>query len=308
MTPKESRIIPVIIDTDLGFDDINAILYLLNHPDISIKAISVSCGLTEVEIGTRNLLRLLDHLGRRDIPVITGAKTPLSTNHTFPREWRERSNKFYNLNLPETDLKPAESEILVKEIKAETENITIIALGPLTNIAKLFQEEPSIKEKIAIIYIMGGAVNIPGNVGNEYPEIPNYKAEWNIYIDPHAADIILTSGILITLIPLNATNDVPMTEEFKVKLAKMKKTREAEIVSQFMTSGPYFWDELAVVVVTNPSVVSMEDHHIEVITEEGNSSGETVSKPGKINAQVAVKADAQAFEIQFIKTINRPVD
>jgi len=108
MTRKESRIIPVIIDTDLGFDDINAILYLLKHPEISIKAFAVSCGLTEVEVGTRNLLRLLDHLGRRDIPVITGAKTPLSTNHTFPKAWRERSNNFYGLNLPETNQKPAE--------------------------------------------------------------------------------------------------------------------------------------------------------------------------------------------------------
>ena len=83
------------------------------------------------------------------------------------------------------------------------------------------------------------------------------------------------------------------------------KTREAEIVSQFMTSGPYFWDELTAVVVTNPSVVTLEDHHVEVIIEEGNSSGETVSIPGEINTQVAIEADPQAFENQFIEIINK---
>jgi len=305
MTHKESRIIPVIIDTDLGFDDINAILYLLKHPEISIKAISVSCGLTEVEVGTKNLLRLLDHLGRRDIPVITGREIPLSTKHTFPRAWRERSNNFYGLNLPETDLNPAESGILADKIRNVTGNTTIIALGPLTNIAELFQIDPSLKEKIDRIYIMGGAVNIPGNVGHEYPEIPNYNAEWNIYIDPHAADIIFRSGLSLTLVPLNATNLVPVTEKFKTKLAKIAKTREAEIISQFMTSGPYFWDELTAVVVTTPSVVTLEDHRIEVIIEEGKSSGETISTPGEINTQVAVNADSQAFEDQFIKIINK---
>jgi pyrimidine-specific ribonucleoside hydrolase len=305
MESRKSKTIPVIIDTDVGKDDIGAILYLLKHPNISIKAISVSCGLTYVEVGAKNLLKLLDHLGRRDIPVVVGREKPLACDHSFPPEWRETSKFFFGLRLPKTDLNPAESGILSTIIKEQTEKITILAIGTLTDIAELLQSEPSVKEKTDRIFIMGGAVNVSGNVGIEYPKIPNYKAEWNIYVDPHAADIVFRSKVPITLVPLDATNYVPIKKEFIEKLAKTSVTREAEIACQFMTPGLYFWDQLTAVVVTNPSIVSLKNYHIEVIVEEGNSSGETRSVSGEINAQVAVKANAQAFENQFVKIINQ---
>ena len=298
------KMINILIDTDVARDDIGAILYLLKHPEVSIKAMSVSCGLTYIDVGADNLLRLLNHLGGRDIPVITGAKTPLKTDHTFPPKWRNCSNTFFGLDLPETDLKPFESENLASVIEEQPEKIIVVVLGPLTNIAELFQTNPTVKEKIEQIIIMGGAVNTPGNVGQEYSPIPNFDAEWNIYIDPHAADIVFKSGVPLTLVPLDATNNLPITEELKEKLVDTIVTPEAKIAFQFMIPGACFWDQLTAVVVTDPSVVTLEDHHIEIIVEEGNSSGKTVSVSGEINTRVAIAADAQAFENHFFKILN----
>jgi len=151
---------------------------------------------------------------------------------------------------------------------------------------------------------MGGAVNVPGNVGIE-SDIPNYEAEWNFYIDPHAVHIILTSDIPILLIPLDATNKVPITEEFQENLGQVKLTPEADIAYQFLTPGLYFWDILTAVALTDIEVVTIQDFYLEAVLDEENHEGETVSIEGKpINAQVAIDADRSAFEAKFLEIIN----
>ncbi|MHA2363801.1 MAG: nucleoside hydrolase, partial [Candidatus Hodarchaeales archaeon] len=230
--------IPVIIDTDVAPDDIGAILYLLKHPRISVRAITVSCGITYIDAGVNNVLQLLDYLEIHNIPVAGGKTTPLNTNHAFPPLWREGSENFFGLNLPQTNLQPSvmnASELIVSIINTSIENTTIITLGPLTNIATAFQSDPTIKDKIELIDIMGGAIDVAGNVGFEYPEIPNFVAEWNMYIDPHAADIVFKSGVPIMLIPLDATNKVPVTEDFRTNLGNVMQTPEANIVHQLLT-------------------------------------------------------------------------
>ncbi len=300
--------IPIIIDTDVAPDDVGAILYLLKHPKISVRAITVSCGVTYVKTGVNSILQLLDYLGIRDIPVAAGKDTPLYTNHSVPTQWRETSAGFYGLDLPQTNLQPPEmnaTELIISTINASTENITIVTLGPLTNIAMAFQAEPSIKDRIELIDIMGGAVNVAGNVGSESP-IPNYEAEWNIYIDPHAADIIFKSGVPIMLVPLDATNEVPQTEDFQMELKNVMTTPEAIIVHTFTTPGLYFWDQLAAVALTDPSVVTLETYSIEIELDNESQIGRT--KPveeGQPNAQVAVDADASKFEDLFIEIINQ---
>lgn len=302
--------ISIIIDTDVGYDDIGALLYLLKHPRIKIHGISISCGITYIEAGVNNVLKLLDYLEKKTILVIPGKEKPLFVNHSFPKKWRERSAQFYGIKLPSTTLQPSRmnlSELIYSVWNLTQEKVFIVGLGPLTNIAQVIQDQ-TINEFIEGLYIMGGAVDIPGNVGTEYPDIPNFVSEWNFFIDPQAAEIVFSeSGIPTTLIPLNATNRVPHTEEFRNKVAKIKRTKEIEIVYQLLNPNvSYFWDELAAVALTNPEIITLENHHINVITEKITHAGWTRSiKNKKPNALVAMDADPLKFELQYIKILNQ---
>ncbi len=307
LSNQELKTISVIIDSDGAPDDVYAILYLLKHPRVSVRALTLSCGVSYVEEGAANFVKLLSYLGYEDIPVAAGKETPILTNHTFPTPWRQGSYNFYGLDLPPTENKVSDlnaSELIVSIVNSSPENITIVALGPLTNVALAIQSNPSIIGKIELLAIMGGAVNVLGNVGIE-SDIPNYEAEWNFYIDPHAVHTILNSDIPILLIPLDATNKVPITEEFQENLGQVKLTPEANIVHQFLTPGLYFWDILTAVALTDIEVVTIQDFHLEVVLDEENHEGETVSIEGEpINAQVAIDADRSAFEAKFLEIIN----
>ncbi|UCE13015.1 MAG: nucleoside hydrolase [Candidatus Heimdallarchaeota archaeon] len=298
---------PIIIDVDVDTSDTNALLYLLNSPSVTIRAITVSCGITYIDAGVENVLRLLDYLSIEDVLVAGGRSVPLETNHSFPIQWRQASTSFFGLSLPATDLQPSDmnaSELIVSLLNESP--MSIIALGPLTNIADALLIDPTISQKIERIDIMGGAVNVPGNIGNVYPQIPNYVAEWNFYIDPHAADLVFTSSIQnIRLIPLDATDQVPITSDFKSKLQENLLTKEAEIANQLLIEGLYFWDELTVVAFTNPEVVTCEMYHIDIIMDQEDHEGQSVRNvSAPVNAQVAVGADSTKFEQLFLKAIN----
>lgn len=304
---QETEKILVIIDSDGAPDDVYAILYLLKHPRISVRALTLSCGVSYVNEGAYNLVQLISYLGYDDIPVAAGKETPLYVDHTFPTPWREGSKNFYGLNLPYTEKQVSDlsaSELIISLANSSAEKITIVALGPLTNVALAIQSDPSIVEKIELLDIMGGAVNVPGNVGYE-SDIPNFEAEWNFYIDPHAADIVLCSGIPILLVPLDATNQVPITEEFKEKLGQQTITTEADIIHQFLTPGLYFWDILTAVALTDRNIVTIQEYHLEIVINKENHEGETLPLDEEIyNAQVAIDANRTAFEAKFLEIVN----
>ena len=281
----------------------------MNNPLVYIKAITVSCGVTYIDAGVENVLRLLDYLDIENIIVAGGSSVPLETNHSFPQGWRQASTSFYGVSLPATQLLPSTinaSELIVNTINEADSPITIIALGPLTNIANALLIDPTIKQKIDRIDIMGGAVNVLGNIGKVYPQIPNYVAEWNLYVDPHAADIVFSSIENIRLVPLDATNEVPITSEFK---SKLQETKEADIANQLLTEGLFFWDELTAVALTNPEVLSLEMFHIDIIVDQENHEGQTVrNDSAPVNAEVAIGADPIMFASLFLGAINHETD
>lgn len=300
--------IPIILDVDVDTSDTNALLYLLKNPLVSIKAITVCCGVTYIDAGVENVLKLLDYLDIENIPVAGGSPSPLVANHSFPTEWREASNNFYGVSLPTTPNQPSEknaSELIVTMLHEAETPMPILALGPLTNIAHAIQRDPTVTQKIARIDIMGGAVNVPGNIGNVYPPIPNYVAEWNFYIDPHAAEIVFSSIENIRLVPLDATNQVPITAGFKTKLEEQKQTKEAEIAYQLLVEGLFFWDELTAVAFTNSEVLILEMNHINIVIDQETHEGQTVKNASApTNAAVAIGADPVAFEELFLSAIN----
>ncbi len=163
------------------------------------------------------------------------------------------------------------------------------------------------------MYIMGGAVNVPGNVGASGVNIDNNVAEWNIYVDPQAANVVFHSGAPITLVPLDATNQVPLTIEFLDEFKSKHTSPEATFVfdmltkqRQFIEAGYYFWDPLAAAILTNEDLATYQNNNLCVVENEGPESGWTKSGEGCPQIRVAVSADAGRFKQIFLDTLNTP--
>ncbi len=317
-TPFTGAVRPVIIDTDMAADDWMAILYLLNRPDVSVEAITVTgTGEAHCEPGIKNAMNLAALAGQPAIPVSCGRTTPLQGDHAFPQEWRTMVDTLAGLTLPANPASGSPQtavELLTAKINSMPGKVTILALGPLTNLAEALQSAPEIKENIEMLYIMGGAVDVPGNVGFSNAGIDNMVADWNIYVDPRAAAIVLQSGVPVTLVPLDATNQVPVTLKFINRLKNARKTPEARFVfdvlsktqySDFVRFGRYyFWDTLAAAILTDPSLANFETRNLIVIEEEGNQSGRTQSSEIGAPVRMAVEVEAERFEQMFLDTLN----
>ena len=201
--PVDADAQPVIIDTDMAADDWLAILYLLGQPDLDILAITVTgAGEAHCDAGTQNALDLALLAGRPDIPVSCGRETPLVGNHVFPEEWRKAVDAMFWLSLPVSDRKVADETavgMLTRIIRESPQKVHVITLGPLTNLAEALNADPGLVENLEMITIMGGAVDVPGNVGTS-SSIQNQTAEWNFYVDPQAALDVLEAGAPITLV------------------------------------------------------------------------------------------------------------
>jgi pyrimidine-specific ribonucleoside hydrolase len=303
---------PLIIDTDAGSDDFLAIAYLLSHPSVHIDAITVGNGLAHVDAGARNLSKLVALSGRKNLPVFRGRPTPLKATAEFPREWRKISDELPGVNLPPS---PAQSpskgavDYLIEHLKDQRHHVRVLALGPLTNLAEALQREPSVAGSIDEIVIMGGAIRVPGNLGDGgLFQTPNKTAEWNIFVDPLAARFVFRSGIKILLVPLDATNKVPIDlaflEEFQAKAHSPLGLVAAQILKtdREMIQGGYFfaWDPLAAVALLHPRVIKSSRLHID-IAQDALEEGRTVQTPGSPNADVAMDVDAAGFRKIFLQ-------
>ncbi|MBL8153261.1 MAG: nucleoside hydrolase [Anaerolineae bacterium] len=302
---------PLIIDTDMAMDDWMGILYLLQRSDVQVLAVTVSgTGEAYCDPGVQNAMNLLALAGNPDIPVACGRETPLKGNNVFPQEWRDAVNVMYGHELPANPNTPVDLtavELLQQTINDSPEKVTLLVLGPQTNIAEMIQAAPAVVERIAMIYAMGGAVDVPGNVN----EGDNTVAEWNAYVDPLALSQVIASGVPVTLIPLDATTQTPLNAKFYRALSADLTTPEAEFVQAvlkdilpYMSYGYSFWDQLAAVTVTDERVVTIEERTISVITDDGTEFGRTQPDPNGQPVRVAVGADAALFEQIFLNVLN----
>ena len=306
----------VIIDTDMAADDWMAILYMLKRPDIHIEAITVTgAGEAHCEPGVRNALHLVALAGHADIPVSCGREAPLQGDHTFPSDWRMNVDAFAGLTLPQNSASPSSQsavELLTTTIQSASDKVTILTLGPLTNLAEAVQAAPKLKDQVEMVYIMGGAVDVPGNVGISGAGISNTSAEWNMYCDPYAAGLVFKSGVPITLVPLDATNHVQVTGKFYDQIKDDHRTPEATFVFDVLSTyrgfiqsgGYYFWDPLAAAILTDNSLAVFETWRLIVTEEEGGESGRTQVSEDGVAIQVAVNADGERFERLFLDTLN----
>lgn len=302
----------IIIDTDMAADDWMAILTILKNPNFSVEAITVTgTGFATCEAGTHIALGLLAMEGVSDVPVSCWRDTPLIGENPVPPEWLTTMEVAESLGLPEGGEAADEDAVALftSTLEASSENLTILALGPLTNVGAALEASPSLVEKIDMIYVMGGAVDVDGSGVTE----ENTTAEWNIYCDPHAARLVFESGAPITLVPLDATNDTPVTPEFVEAFAAAQQTPEAEFVYNNVLVGSaesieagwyYFWDPLAAAVLADESLVTLESRDVTVVDTPGADYGRTKPVGNGPEIQVATAADAAAFEEFFITILN----
>jgi len=187
--------------------------------------------------------------------------------------------------------------------------VRILALGPLTNLGEVLRRRPRSARGIQELLIMGGAVRAPGNLGDGgYFKTDNTSAEWNLFLDPLAAQIVFASRVPIRLVPLDATNRVPVDLAFLEELEARGRTPLGRFVAQvletdrkFIAAGFYCaWDPLAAVALVEPAVLTAQPLAIE-IRQNPPEEGRTREAAGRrANARVALGADAAAFKRIFL--------
>lgn len=264
----------VVVDTDLAFDDIMALLYLLQRDDVAIDAITITgTGEAHCDPGVRNALALLALGGSPDTPVACGRETPLQGTNAFPDEWRAAVDDLSMVDLPAVE-RGADPRGAVRLLLDTLDgNATLITLGPLTNVAEALRDDPELGSRVPEFIAMAGAIDVAGNT-------PNGVAEFNVWVDPLAAKEVI-EGMQVTLVPLDATDDVPFTPFFADTLAAHRSSPEAEAVDAIIAAnqeifleGAYsFWDTLATALVFRPELATWDATPVVVTASQDAGAG-----------------------------------
>lgn len=293
----------VIIDTDPGIDDAMAILFALAAPALRVEAITTVFGNVAVEQTTRNALTILEVARREDIPVVPGADRPLL------RAYRGRGELIHGRDgLGETDLPPPKGEpqaeraaaFLAARIMEAPGEITLVALGPLTNLALAVRLEPRLAERVRRVVLMGGAATTAGNASP--------VAEANIYNDPEAAHIVFHAGWPVTMVGLDVTHRVVMDTEYLARLQEARTPAVDFILKvtahylrhyrkRLQMDGFYVHDPTAVAYVIRPDLFQTRRVYVDVALGEGRCSGQTMADwrgqwQQEPNVEVCVDVDA----------------
>ena len=288
---KEEPHIAVIWDDDGSPDGMIALMYLLLNPNVEVKALTVSSGEAYPREFALLLERMLLKLDRTDIPIGAGSETPLSGNNAFPDPWRVATSDFWGIELPEIPDQPEPldaAELIIDVLKASMEPVTIFISGTHTNLAEALRIEPKIKYKIASVEVMGGALFVPGNIASDWPDATNETAEWNIFIDPVAAVEVFSSGLPLSITPLDATDEVVWTRQ-DADAWQTSTSPEGILAYQLLDwtlntwfqDGVYIWDLVAAVNLTHPEYCESKPLYVEISTEKGPDEGRTVVFEGE---------------------------
>lgn len=308
----DASVVPVVIDYSPTVSDVGALIYLLSEPEVDVIAVTLpATGEAGCETGLEVTLGILAMFDRNDIPVACDPTIPAHAN-----EWPQAfigGNDALALALPDavSEPDPRPTTQLIAEVVAAAENpVVLFAVAPLTNVANALDHDPSLVENLEQIVIMGGAVDAPGNVSGT-------GAEWNVWIDVPAAAAVISSGAAVTLVPLDATNDVPTPGLWELDIRELPTSPPTEYLAAMLavfptaTSGSfYLWDELAAGVAAGHTLTTNETITITVVEEAGPDFGKTTRDPEGRPITVAFSVpDPAAFYRHFLTTIaGEPVD
>jgi inosine-uridine nucleoside N-ribohydrolase len=270
----------VIIDTDPGVDDALALLLAMRSPELKIEGITTVAGNVPLELTLPNALRMVEIAGRTDIPVAAGAKVPL-LRRLVTAAYAHGENGLGGAVFPEPKIKPVAepaAEFICQIVRNYPSEVTLIPIGPLTNIATALNLDSGLAALVRGIVMMGGSLS----GGNITP-----AAEFNIYVDPEAARIVFQSGIPITMVGLDATRKTSLTEDHVRALeaaqnpvsqaaAKIGRSSINHNREQGFLVGPNMHDSLAVAAFLDPSILKVKEYYVDVETTGELTAGETL--------------------------------
>jgi len=317
----------VIIDTDPGTDDAMAIILALNSPEFKVEALTVVPGNVEAKQGLENALKIVSLAGRCDVVVAGGAQHPLNQKLITAQFWHGK-NGLADVELPASKCKADPRfgpDLIIEMVHRYPHEITLIPVGPLTNIALAVSKDPSIAFLVKDIVIMGGSIS-GGNV--------NGAAEANIYNDPEAAQIVFNAGWMVTMVGSDVGERTLITRKYLAELQSSHGPESdfiAKIADFYLTrseksgySGAAMYDPLAVGIALDSTLGTLKEMHVEVETKGEFTRGETVAnRMGsneknvlhgdhyeiegvielKPNARVCLASDADRFLQMFVSRI-----
>jgi pyrimidine-specific ribonucleoside hydrolase len=283
--------IPIILDCDPGHDDAVAIVLALARPELRLLAITTVAGNAPLDRTTRNALRVLTLIGRTDIPVAAGAERPLVRDPWVPGAFHGDSG-LDGADLPEPAVGPvpiAALELASALLREAGERVTLVATGPLTNVALLLRAAPALRDRIAAISLMGGSLG----EGNS-----TAAAEFNIWADPEAAAIVFESGIPIRMAGLDVTHQALVLPADIARLDALG-TRPGRVFADLMRffaihhrdrygwDGPPVHDAVAVAWLVEPDLVGSMTLRVDVETIGEHTRGRTVADPEGLSGRPA---------------------
>jgi inosine-uridine nucleoside N-ribohydrolase len=317
----------IIFDTDPGTDDAMALMLALNSPELDVRAITVVPGNVTARQGLENALRMVSLANRCDVPVAGGAQHPLFQKLITAEFWHGK-NGLADIELPPSKCKADEHfgpDLIIQLVHASPHEITLVPVGPLTNIALAISKDPSIVPLVKEVVIMGGSIS-GGNV--------NAAAEANIYNDPEAAQIVFQAGWPLTMVGLDVGDKTLLSQKYLDQLNVkhgpvndfMRSVAQflVTLSAKFGSPGTPMYDPLAVGVAIDPTLVKAPAMHVDVETRGEFTRGETVANRRgavernvlhgdryiiegvdevKPNAKVCTDVDADRFLQMFVSRI-----
>ncbi len=287
--------VKLIIDTDPGVDDAVALLMALSSPQLELTGITTVGGNVPLARSTRNALAILDYAGRPDVPVAQGAARPCHGRFGYAYSYHGKSG--LSRRLPEPRIRPVDAsaaDFLAEKLSSDPGGITLVALGPLTNLAHLLKRYPSALGQAASLVVMGGAV---GGGGNASP-----YAEFNFFSDPVVANLVVSSGVPLTLVDLHAGRRTFLTREAAQETtARSPMGRLAlQLLNNWFRSDANrrrfeFYDPLAIAAALQPQLVSSRPMALEVETIDQLRKGEVRVVSGTGPVSVVDQVDERAF-------------
>ena len=294
----------VIVDTDPGADDALALMMAMNSPDLQVEGITTVGGNATLSDTTDNALRLLEHLDGKQsaIPVAVGAGEPL--RGSFTHAYHVHGAGGLGVRLPAPTLRPhgmSAVEFICSRAAKPAEPLTVIALGPLTNVAAALESRPYLVDALSEVVVMGGAFEVPGNI--------TPYAEFNIHEDPEAANAVFASGVPVTLVGLDVTRQTSMHRQSgpqwftgTSKSAQLgnrilaDRFRERADLQEFSLHDP-----LAVAAAIDPDILTCRPAQVSVVTD-GKERGRTIARYGDGTVTVAVGVDVPRA-VQMVRSL-----
>ena len=310
---RAGHALPLLIDTDVAPDDLVALAFLVGSPKVEVRAITVSgTGEAHCVRGVDVVLRLLERLHAPPIAVACGRETPIAGDHAFPDAWRTGVDDGSGLALPDTSRQPFAGDAvqLIGESADGVDGLRVLTLGPMTNLADALRHRPELAQRLESVYAMGGALFVSGNVAFGGPS-DNEVAEWNVYVDPTAAQVVIDSGLGVRLVSLDGTNQAPVTPEYAERVRREATGAGALVLAElfaghpYMTDGSYFlWDPLAAALAADYPLGSFTAARVDVEEAEGPEVGFTRPVEGTPNVEYLSSVDRADVEGTLLATLN----